>query len=37
MSATVLLTVVALVEFGGITALGVLLIVSRSQVKGSTN
>src|SRR5271170_7869404 len=35
MSATVLLTVVALVEFGGITALGVLLIVSRSQVKGA--
>ncbi len=34
MSATVLLTVVALVEFGGIITLGVLLIVSRSQLKG---
>src|SRR3984957_3529059 len=35
MSATVLLTVVAAVEVGSITALGVLLIVSRSQVKGA--
>jgi adenylate cyclase len=34
MSVTAVLAVVALVEFGGMTALGVLLIVSRSQVKG---
>lgn len=33
MSATELLTLVAFVEFGGIIALGVVLIVSRSQLK----
>ena len=35
MSVTVPLTVVAIVEFGGITALGVVLIMSRSQLKGA--
>ncbi len=35
MSVTVLLAVVGFVEFGGITALGILLIVSRSQLKGA--
>ena len=35
MSVTAVLAVVALVEFGGITALGVLLIVSRSRLKGA--
>jgi class 3 adenylate cyclase len=34
MNATVLLAAGALVEFGGIIALGVLLTVSRSQLKG---
>jgi adenylate cyclase len=34
MSATELLALVAFVEFGGIIALGVVLIVSRSQLKG---
>jgi len=34
MSLTVLLAVGAFVEFGGIIALGVVLIVSRSQLKG---
>jgi hypothetical protein len=34
MSATELLALVAFVEFGGIIALGVALIVSRSQLKG---
>src|ERR1700754_3117490 len=35
MTITVLLSLVALVELGGIIALGVLLIVSRRQLKGS--
>jgi len=35
MSVTAVLAVVALFEFGAITALGVLLIVSRSQLKGA--
>jgi adenylate cyclase len=34
MSVTMLLAAVAIVEFGGITTLGVLLIASRSQLKG---
>jgi adenylate cyclase len=34
MSATELLALVAFVEFGGMIALGVVLIVSRSQLKG---
>ena len=34
MSATELPALVAFVEFGGIIALGVVLIVSRSQLKG---
>ena len=34
MNVTVLLSVAASVEFGGIIALAVLLIVSRSQLKG---
>jgi adenylate cyclase len=35
MSATVLVSLVAVVELGGLIALGTLLIVSRSQVKGA--
>jgi len=35
MSATVLVSLVAAVELGGLIALGTLLIVSRSQVKGA--
>jgi class 3 adenylate cyclase len=35
MSVTAVLAVVALIEFGGMTALGVLLIVSRSRLKGA--
>ena len=34
MTATELLALVAFVEFGGIIALGVVLIVSRSQLNG---
>src|SRR5271155_2339089 len=35
MSVTAVLAVVALVELGGITALGVLVVVSRSRLKGA--
>ena len=34
MSVTGLLAAVGFVEFGGMIALGILLIVSRSQLKG---